>query len=123
MHHLEPEVSPDIPEPGVGLLEDGLSAGVSLVPNPVKAEDDPLAFDGDVSGQLDDALLLVVSAVQVDADLAEHHLHRVGPVHNRSLFPPPTATPAGSGLAPGFSSLVSMEILSHDCFDDQIKIF
>ena len=113
--HLTPEVLPDLLEPGVGLLEDGLPAGVRLVPDPVQAEDDPLTLNGDVPGELHDALLLVMPAVQVDADLAEHHLHGIAAVHLRGLVPPPTA--ATSRLVPRFSSLVSMEIFSHDCLD------
>ena len=101
-------------EPGVGLLEDGLPAGVRIVPDPVQAEDNPFALDGDVPGELHDALLLVVPAVQVDADLAEHHLHGVTAVNVRSLVPPPTT--AAPGLVPRFSSLVSVEIFSHYCF-------
>ena len=49
---------------------------------PVQQKDDPFGFDGDVSGQFDDPLPLVVPAVQADGKLLELSDHRVVRVDN-----------------------------------------
>ena len=99
---------------------------------PVQEEDDPLGLDGDVPGQLDDSLPLVVAVVQAESKLLElldDGVVRIDnglrvPLGRRPVPSAPLTSAAsttssvarhtrGDDVLPVCAGLVSVTVLSH----------